>query len=111
MSGFDDFFMTRAIANFFGFKGLERDVFFALNYLNHQKKKPVRTVSSEPKVVQAPKPIIEAKKEPDLIIQCTKETFIKSFEVAADYLFSPENIGKNKTARIEMYKKVIVEEE
>lgn len=113
MSGFDDFFMTRAIANLFGFKGLERDVFFALNYLNHQKKKPVRKVSSVPKAAPEPKPepVVEKKKEPDLIIRCTKDTYIKSIQCAADYLFSEENIRQDKSVNIEVYKNVKIIEE
>lgn len=112
MGWFSDFFMTRALANMFGFKGIERDVFFALNYLNHQKtpikrKKTVINRNSEKKEKSEEENKSEYNYEPDLIVQCTHETFPQSIKCVSDYLSQKEN--RSKTARIEIYKKVIIE--
>ena len=107
MSWFSDFFMTRAIANMLGFKGLERDVFFALNYLTHQQKKRPSSYVSRKKIVCDDEEKAE-QSEPDLIVQCTKETYVKSIKYVANYL--SENDNRGKTARIEIYKTVKLEE-
>lgn len=104
MSWFGDFFMTRAIANAFGFKGLERDVFFSLNYLNHQKKPKKRIVNKKCEIKESTD---EKEYEPDLVVQCTNDTFIESIKCVSNYLSEKDN--HYKTARIEVYKKVIIE--
>lgn len=91
MSRFGNFFLTRALANAFGFKGLERDVFFALNYLNQNGSK---TRSKRKTIVE--------QKAPDLIINCTENTFPKSIGYAFDYFKQKEN--RNNTICVKVYK-------
>lgn len=72
----DNFFTTRVLANLFGMKGMERDIFFALSYTDAFRRKRNERVDKKP-----------TKQKPLPIIKCTGESVFSRNKVA------PQPIG------------------